>query len=192
MLGCVGLFASVVFPTNALGTAVDEATVLHRYAAGLFFIAIPIVAAALARAGFGRGPLVWAALSTLVGFAFLISHIPLVFPDFPHADLIGDAVPARPGRTDPAAGRHRHHRGDQPLGPSIGFGSGSGGSAGAVMIAFGIALSCIAACCYGLAASLQNGAMQAVSASTSLRRAAEGKRLAGASCAASSSTGHGC
>ncbi|HEX4226674.1 MAG TPA: glycosyltransferase, partial [Pseudonocardiaceae bacterium] len=31
------------------------------------------------------------------------------------------------------------------------------------MIALGIALSCIAACCYGLAASLQNGAVQAVS-----------------------------
>jgi glycosyltransferase involved in cell wall biosynthesis len=41
------------------------------------------------------------------------------------------------------------------------------------MIALGIALSCIAACCYGLAASLQNGAVQAVSASTS----EEGKRL---------------
>ncbi|HEY4023256.1 MAG TPA: glycosyltransferase [Pseudonocardiaceae bacterium] len=34
------------------------------------------------------------------------------------------------------------------------------------MIALGIALSCIAACCYGLAASLQNGAVQAVSAAT--------------------------
>jgi hypothetical protein len=93
VLGCVGLFASVVFPTNALGTAVDEATVLHRYAAGLFFIAIPIVAASLARAGFGRGVRVCAALSALVGIAFLISHIPLIFPDFPHADLIGTLFP---------------------------------------------------------------------------------------------------
>ncbi|HEV3361252.1 MAG TPA: DUF998 domain-containing protein [Pseudonocardiaceae bacterium] len=93
VLGCVGLFASVVFPTNALGTAVDEATVLHRYAAGLFFIAIPIVAAALARAGFGRGLRVCAVFSTLVGIAFLISHVPLVFPDFPHADLIGTLFP---------------------------------------------------------------------------------------------------
>ena len=93
VLGCVGLFASVVFPTNALGAAVDEATVLHRYAAGLFFLAIPIVAAALAHAGFGRG-LRWSAgLSALVGLAFLISHIPLIFPDFPYADLIGTLFP---------------------------------------------------------------------------------------------------
>ncbi len=34
------------------------------------------------------------------------------------------------------------------------------------MIALGITLSCIAACCYGLAASLQNGAVRTVSAST--------------------------
>jgi hypothetical protein len=86
VLGCVGLFASVVFPTNALGTAPDEATVLHRYAAGLFFIAVPIAAASL-----GRRPL--ALLSGLVGIAFLLSHIPLVFPGFPHADLIGTVLP---------------------------------------------------------------------------------------------------
>ncbi len=93
VLGCVGLFASVAFPTNVLGAAVDEATVLHRYAAALFFLAVPMVAAALARAGLGRG-LRWAAvLSVLVGVAFLISHIPLVFPDLPHADLIGTLLP---------------------------------------------------------------------------------------------------
>jgi hypothetical protein len=86
VLGCVGLFASVVFPTNALGTAPDEATVLHRYAAALFFIAVPIAAASL-----GRRPL--AVLSGLVGIAFLLSHIPLVFPGFPHADLIGTVLP---------------------------------------------------------------------------------------------------
>lgn len=86
VLGCVGLFASVVFPTNALGTAPDEATVLHRYAAALFFIAVPIAAASL-----GRRPL--ALLSGLVGIAFLLSHIPLVFPGFPHADLIGTVLP---------------------------------------------------------------------------------------------------
>lgn len=86
VLGCVGLFASVVFPTNALGSAPDEATVLHRYAAALFFLAVPIAAASLAR---GR----LAVLSALVGIAFLISHIPLVFPDFPHADLIGTILP---------------------------------------------------------------------------------------------------
>lgn len=93
VLGCVGLFASVVFPTNALGTATDEATVLHRYAAGLFFVAVPVVAASLARAGLGRGVRWAAGLSALVGIAFLISHIPLVFPDFPHADLVGTLVP---------------------------------------------------------------------------------------------------
>jgi hypothetical protein len=86
VLGCVGLFASVVFPTNALGTAPDEATVLHRYAAALFFIAVPIAAVSL-----GRRPL--ALLSGLVGTAFLLSHIPLVFPGFPHADLIGTVLP---------------------------------------------------------------------------------------------------
>ncbi|HEY4023257.1 MAG TPA: DUF998 domain-containing protein [Pseudonocardiaceae bacterium] len=93
VLGCVGLFASVVFPTNALGTAVDESTVLHRYAAGLFFIAVPIAAAALARAGLGRAVGRCAVLSGLVGVAFLLSHIPLVFPGFPHAGLIGDVLP---------------------------------------------------------------------------------------------------
>lgn len=86
VLGCVGLFASVVFPTNALGTAPDEATVLHRYAAALFFIAVPIAAASLA-----RRPL--ALLSGLVGIAFLLSHIPLLFPGFPHADLIATVLP---------------------------------------------------------------------------------------------------
>ena len=86
VLGCVGLFASVVFPTNALGTAVDEATVLHRYAAGLFFVAVPIAALALRSR--------WlAGFSALIGVAFLLSHIPLVFPDFPHADLIATLLP---------------------------------------------------------------------------------------------------
>lgn len=139
VLGCVGLFASVVFPTNVLGTAADEATVLHRYAAALFFIAVPIAAVSLARASLPRpatgavltsvaparpavtgaavarsamvGPAMAAAtarsaaarldrwmwrfglLSALVGIAFLISHIPLVFPGFPHADLIATVLP---------------------------------------------------------------------------------------------------
>jgi hypothetical protein len=93
VLGCVGLFASVVFPTNALGTAADEATVLHRYAAALFFIAVPIAAASLARAGTSRAARWLAPLSALIGIAFLISHIPLVFPDFPHADIIGTVLP---------------------------------------------------------------------------------------------------
>ena len=57
-----------------------------------------------------------AVLSGLVGIAFLLSHMPLVFPGFPHADLIATRPPAWPGRT-PAAGRHRHHRDDRPLGP---------------------------------------------------------------------------
>jgi hypothetical protein len=91
VVGCVGLFASVVFPTNALGTAADESTVLHRYAAALFFVAVPIIAAALARAD--RRMRRSALLSVLVGIAFLISHIPLVFPDFPHAELIGTVLP---------------------------------------------------------------------------------------------------
>jgi hypothetical protein len=93
VVGCVGLFASVVFPTNALGTAADESTVLHRYAAALFFIAVPIVAGSLARAGFGRGVGWLAGLSALAGIAFLISHIPLVLPGFPHAELIGTLLP---------------------------------------------------------------------------------------------------
>ena len=32
-------------------------------------------------------------LSALVGIAFLLSHIPLVFPGFPHTDLIGAILP---------------------------------------------------------------------------------------------------
>jgi hypothetical protein len=98
VLGCVGLLASVVFPTNVLGTAADESTVLHRYAAGLFFIALPIAAWSLARAAARAGaptPAVGrlAVASALVGVAFLISHIPLLFPNFPHADLIATVLP---------------------------------------------------------------------------------------------------
>ena len=98
VLGCVGLLASVVFPTNVLGTAADESTVLHRYAAALLFIAVPIAAWALARAAARAGTPTpatgrLAVVSALVGIAFLISHIPLVFPDFPRGDLIATILP---------------------------------------------------------------------------------------------------
>jgi hypothetical protein len=97
-LGCVGLLASVVFPTNVLGTVADESTVLHRYAAGLFFVAVPIAAWSLARAAVRAGSPTpatgrLAVVSVLVGTAFLLSHLPLVFPAFPRADLIATVLP---------------------------------------------------------------------------------------------------
>lgn len=91
-LGVVGLVASVAFPTNALGSAVSESAVLHRYAAGLFFISLPIAGWLAHRRGV-RGVGAMSIVSALAGIVFLISHIPLVFPDLPAGDVISAVLP---------------------------------------------------------------------------------------------------
>ncbi|HEX4701623.1 MAG TPA: DUF998 domain-containing protein [Pseudonocardiaceae bacterium] len=88
-LGCVGLLASIAFPTNALGAAVSVDTVLHRYAAGLFFVSLP-VAAWLTRLPAVRRATAW---SVGAGIAFLVSHVPLVLPGWPGAHLIATVLP---------------------------------------------------------------------------------------------------
>jgi hypothetical protein len=92
-LGCAGLVATIAFPTNALGTVASSSTVLHRYAAAAFFVSLP-VAALLTRhvvpsSAVGR----LTAVSVLTGIAFLVSHIPLLFPDWPGAREIATALP---------------------------------------------------------------------------------------------------
>ncbi len=92
-LGCAGLLASIAFPTNAMGAAVTVDTVLHRYAAGLFFVSLPV--AALCALRHLPSPVVaWlTALSVLAGIAFLISHLPLVLPESPGAHLVATVLP---------------------------------------------------------------------------------------------------
>jgi Protein of unknown function (DUF998) len=94
-LGCAGLVGSVVFPTNAVGTPGDLDTVLHRYAAGLFFVALPLAALAvrrrLDRPGAALGWLIAASVAT--GCVFLASHLPLVFPDAPGHALVAEILP---------------------------------------------------------------------------------------------------
>jgi hypothetical protein len=92
-LGCVGLVASIAFPTNVIGAAVSLDTVLHRYAAGLFFVSVPIAAVYTLRLLPSRAVGWLTALSLLAGFGFLVSHIPLVLPGFPGAHLVADLVP---------------------------------------------------------------------------------------------------
>ena len=85
-LGAAGLVATVVFPTNAVGTAPDVATVAHRYAAALFFICLPIGA-------WLSGNRILATVSAAVGILFLVSHLPLVLPHAPGAHLIATVLP---------------------------------------------------------------------------------------------------
>ncbi len=105
-LGCAGLLASIAFPTKAMGAAVTVDTVLHRYAAGLFFVSLPdryaaglffvsLPVAALCTLRHLPSPAVaWlTALSVLAGIAFLISHLPLVLPESPGAHLVATVLP---------------------------------------------------------------------------------------------------
>ena len=85
-LGAAGLVATVVFPTNAVGTVPDAATVVHRYAAALFFICLPIGA-------WLSGNRILATVSAAIGVLFLVSHIPLVLPHAPGAHLIATVLP---------------------------------------------------------------------------------------------------
>lgn len=85
--GCVALLATVLCPTNAVGTPVTTDTVLHRYLAAVFFLSLPI-AALMSRSA------PWLTmLSLLAGAAFLVSHVPLLFPGWPDAHVIATVLP---------------------------------------------------------------------------------------------------
>jgi hypothetical protein len=92
-LGCAGLLASVAFPTNALGAAVSLDTVLHRYAAGLFFVSLPIAAVFLLRRLPSQSAALLTYASVLAGVAFLGSHLPLAMPALPDAHLLATLLP---------------------------------------------------------------------------------------------------
>jgi Protein of unknown function (DUF998) len=92
-LGCAGLVATIAFPTNALGTAESPATVLHRCAAGLFFVSLPIAAMMVLRQLPNRLVRLGTAASVVTGVLFLISHIPLVLPGWPGAPEIAALLP---------------------------------------------------------------------------------------------------
>jgi hypothetical protein len=92
-LGSAGLLASIAFPTNAAGAAVSVDTVLHRYAAGLFFVSLPVAALLTLRRLPDRGVAWLTALSVMAGVAFLVSHVPLVFPGWPGARVVATVVP---------------------------------------------------------------------------------------------------
>ncbi|HEX5407511.1 MAG TPA: DUF998 domain-containing protein [Pseudonocardiaceae bacterium] len=92
-LGCAGLVATIAFPTNALGTAESPATVLHRYAAGVFFVSLPVAALMVLRQLPNRLVRLGTAVSVVAGVLFLVSHIPLLLPDWPGAHEIADVLP---------------------------------------------------------------------------------------------------
>ncbi|HEX3589094.1 MAG TPA: DUF998 domain-containing protein [Pseudonocardiaceae bacterium] len=92
-IGCVGLVATIAFPTNVIGTATTANAVLHRYAAGLFFVSLPIAAFLSLRHHPSRTVTALTTLSVLVGLTFLASHVPLVLPDWPGAHQIGAVLP---------------------------------------------------------------------------------------------------
>jgi hypothetical protein len=92
-LGCAGLVATVAFPTNAVGTAESPATVLHRYAAGIFFVSLPIAAMTVLRHLPHRALRLGTAASVVAGMLFLLSHLPLLFPSWPGAPEIAAVLP---------------------------------------------------------------------------------------------------
>jgi hypothetical protein len=92
-IGCVGLVATIAFPTNVIGTATTVDAVLHRYAAGLFFISLPIAALLSLRHHPSRAVGALTAVSVLAGLVFLASHVPLVLPDWPGAHQIAAVLP---------------------------------------------------------------------------------------------------
>ncbi|HVV24877.1 MAG TPA: DUF998 domain-containing protein [Pseudonocardiaceae bacterium] len=87
--GCAGLLATIAFPTNVIGTPENLDTVLHRYVAAAFFISLPI--AALLLRDRATRPITVA--SMVIGVAFLVSHVPLVFPGWPGAHEIAVVLP---------------------------------------------------------------------------------------------------
>jgi uncharacterized protein DUF998 len=92
-LGCAGLLASIAFPTNALGASVSTDTVLHRYAAGLFFVSLPVATILTLRRLPSRTVAWLTAASILAGIAFLVSHLPLVLPELPGAHVVATVLP---------------------------------------------------------------------------------------------------
>ncbi len=81
------------FPTNAVGTAVSADTVLHRYAAGLFFVSVPVGALLTLRRVPDRAAAWLTGLGALAGVVFLVSHVPLVFPDWPGSPVVAALLP---------------------------------------------------------------------------------------------------
>lgn len=92
-LGCAGLVATITFPTNVLGTAESPAAVLHRYAAGLFLVSLPVAAFLTLRLLPDRAVALLTILSAVAGLAFLLSHVPLLFPNWPSASTIHAVLP---------------------------------------------------------------------------------------------------
>ncbi len=90
-IGCLGLIATLVFPTNALDTAVDTSAVVHRYVAGVFFVSLAI-AALLTTTPHTRARN-WTTAGIGVGILFLISHVPLLWPDWPGSPEIATILP---------------------------------------------------------------------------------------------------
>jgi hypothetical protein len=91
--GCAGLLATIAFPTNAVGAPQTLDTVLHRYAAAAFFISLPIAAALTNRVLTDRSVGWLLVVSLLAGGAFLVSHVPLLFPGWPGAHAIATDLP---------------------------------------------------------------------------------------------------
>ena len=87
------MVASLAFPTNRLGAAVSLDTVVHRYAAGLFFVSLPVAAFLTLRRFPGRGVRWLTLISVVAGVAFLVSHVPLVLPGFPGAHAVATVLP---------------------------------------------------------------------------------------------------
>jgi Protein of unknown function (DUF998) len=92
-LGSAGLLASIAFPTNALGAAVSVDTVVHRYAAGVFFVSLPVAALLTLRRLPDRAVAWLTGLGVVAGVLFLASHAPLVFPDWSGARLVATLLP---------------------------------------------------------------------------------------------------
>ena len=82
-VGVVGLLASIVFPTNVIGTPASADAVLHRYAAGLFFFSLPLAAFAILRKLPGLLVRRLTMASVLCGILFLLSHL----------SAVGDVLP---------------------------------------------------------------------------------------------------
>lgn len=89
----LGLIAAIAFPTNLPGAPVSADTVLHRFAAGIFFVALPLAGLLVLRRRSDRAARRMTVLSMTTGLAFVVSHVPLVLPGFPGAHLIGTLLP---------------------------------------------------------------------------------------------------
>jgi hypothetical protein len=92
-LGCAGLLAAAAFPTNPIGTVTSLDTVLHRYAAGLFFVCLPVAALLTLRRVPDPATRLLTTASVVASLLFLASHLPLVFPGFPDAHVVGALLP---------------------------------------------------------------------------------------------------